>query len=230
MSRYSLRSRTEVFLRKVSEEVVEPARRKPEAGGATDFTGYWVSVVVEDWRYRMLDPNKGDFGALPLTADARKIAATWDPAKDPAPSQDCRNYGAVNLMRQPGRIHITWQDDQTLKLESDAGSQTRMLAFGSARRAGGRLARSLASILGLNSRGPRRRTAYRVAENRHHEAQTRISPQKRSAVQREYGSHGILRPHRRNGRQLIPRGNNNRRRYGQSNRPLSHFSPLSKAG
>jgi len=111
--------------------------RSPKQAAPADFTGYWVSVVVEDWRYRMIDPNKGDFGALPLTAEARRVAAAWDPAKYPPPSEDCRNYGAVNLMRQPGRIHITWQDDQTLKLESDAGSQTRTLVFGSARGPGG---------------------------------------------------------------------------------------------
>jgi hypothetical protein len=94
-----------------------------------DLTGYWVAVVVEDWKYRMTPANKGDYGGLPLNAAARKAADNWDPAKDPAPGEDCRNYGAANLMRQPGRLHITWQDDQTLKLESDAATQTRLLSF-----------------------------------------------------------------------------------------------------
>ena len=111
--------------------------RSPKQAAPADLTGYWVSVVVEDWRYRMIDPNKGDFGALPLNAEARKVAVAWDPAKDPAPAEDCRNYGAVNLMRQPGRLHITWQDDQTLKVESDAGAQTRVISFGPSQSQGG---------------------------------------------------------------------------------------------
>jgi hypothetical protein len=94
-----------------------------------DFAGYWVAVVVEDWKYRMIPANKGDYGGLPLNAAARKAADTWDPAKEPSPGEDCRNFGAVNLMRQPGRLHITWQDDQTLKVDSDAGMQTRLLSF-----------------------------------------------------------------------------------------------------
>ena len=33
-------------------------------------------------------------------------------------------------MRLPGRVHITWQDDNTLKIETDTGMQTRLLHFG----------------------------------------------------------------------------------------------------
>jgi len=96
-----------------------------------------VSVVVEDWRYRMLTPRKGDYQGLPLNAEARKAADAWDPAKDEAAGDQCKSYGAPNLMRMPGRIHVTWQDDQTLKLESDAGMQTRTFYFGSPKIQGG---------------------------------------------------------------------------------------------
>ena len=70
----------------------------PPAGTARavspiDLTGYWVSVVTEDWRFRMVTPPKGD------------------------------------IMRVPGRLHISWQDDTTLKIETDAGQQTRLLHF-----------------------------------------------------------------------------------------------------
>jgi hypothetical protein len=102
-----------------------------------DLTGYWVAVVTEDWKYRMLHANKGDYSGLPLNAASRKAAGAWDPAKDPAPGEDCRNFGAANLMRQPGRLHITWQDDQTLKVESDAGAQTRLLSFTPSQNGGG---------------------------------------------------------------------------------------------
>ena len=41
----------------------------------------------------------------------------------------CKAYGAGNIMRVPGRLHISWQDDTTLKIETDAGQQTRLLHF-----------------------------------------------------------------------------------------------------
>ena len=107
------------------------------AAAPIDVTGYWLSVVTEDWRYRMLTPLKGDYQGIPLNAESRKLADTWDPAKDEAAGEQCRSFGAPNLMRLPGRIHITWQDDQTLKLETDAGMQTRTFSFGSAQGQGG---------------------------------------------------------------------------------------------
>jgi hypothetical protein len=97
-----------------------------------DLDGYWVSVVTEDWRYRMMTPAKGDAAGVPLNPAGRKLAGEWDPAKDEAAGEQCRSYGAAGLMNLPGRLHISWQDDQTLKIESDAGQQTRVLHFDSA--------------------------------------------------------------------------------------------------
>ena len=108
-----------------------------KAAAVVDFTGYWVSMVTEDWRYRMFTPRKGDYQGLPLNPAAARIADAWDPAKDEAAGEQCRSYGAANIMRVPGRIHITWQDDQTLKIETDAGTQTRLLYFGNAEDQGG---------------------------------------------------------------------------------------------
>jgi hypothetical protein len=65
-----------------------------------------------------------------MSARARQIAEMWDPAKDEADGEQCRAYGAPNVMRIPGRIHITWQNDTTLKVETDAGTQTRLFEFG----------------------------------------------------------------------------------------------------
>jgi hypothetical protein len=98
-----------------------------------DLTGYWVSVVTEDWRFRMVTPPKGDYQSVPLNAEGRRVAGTWDPSKDGA----CEAYGAAGLMRMPGRLHITWEDDSTLKIETDAGQQTRLLHFGAAPPPGG---------------------------------------------------------------------------------------------
>jgi hypothetical protein len=98
-------------------------------GAPEDLTGYWVSIVTEDWRFRMVTPPKGDYASVPISAEGRKFADTWDPAKDTAAGEQCRSYGAAGLMRVPGRLHITWQDDNTLKVDTDAGTQTRLFHF-----------------------------------------------------------------------------------------------------
>jgi len=103
--------------------------KSPREAAPVDFTGYWVSVVTEDWRWRMVTPIKGDFASIPLNAAARKIGDAWDLAKDEAAGEQCRAYGAPGLMRIPGRLHITWQDDNTLKVETDAGTQIRLFHF-----------------------------------------------------------------------------------------------------
>jgi len=101
----------------------------PREGAAVDLTGYWVSVISEDWKFRMVTPKKGVYDSLMLNALGRRVADTWDPAKDEAAGEQCRAYGAADIMRVPGRLHITWQDDTTLKIETDAGTQTRLLHF-----------------------------------------------------------------------------------------------------
>jgi hypothetical protein len=106
-------------------------RARSMAPAEADFTGYWVSLVTEDWRWRMVTPPKGDYASIPLTIRGREVADTWDPAKDEAAGEQCRSYGAPAILRVPGRLHITWQDDDTLKVEIDAGQQTRLLHFGS---------------------------------------------------------------------------------------------------
>lgn len=107
-----------------------PVPVSPRAGARIDLTGYWVSIVTEDWRFRMITPPKGDYASVPLNPEGRKAADTWDPAKDEAAGLQCKSYGAANIMRVPGRLHVTWQDDNTLKVETDAGTQTRLLHFG----------------------------------------------------------------------------------------------------
>jgi hypothetical protein len=107
-----------------------PPRSAREAA-PVDFTGYWVSVVTEDWRWRMVTPARGDFAGVPLTPAARKLGLAWDPAKDEASQEQCKAYGAAAIMRVPGRLHITWQDDSTLKMDTDSGTQTRLLRFAS---------------------------------------------------------------------------------------------------
>ena len=101
-----------------------------KAGAPIDLTGTWVRLVTEDWRFLMVTPPKGDFPGMPLNAEGRKIANDWDPDKDTREGNACRAYGAGGIMRLPGRLRISWQDDTTLKVETDTGTQTRILRFG----------------------------------------------------------------------------------------------------
>ena len=107
-----------------------PARPTAKAAAPIDLTGYWVSIVTKDWRWRMVTPAKGDYQSVPITPEAKKVADAWDPAKDEAAGEQCKSYGAAAIMRVPGRLHIVWQDDNTLKVETDAGIQVRLLHFG----------------------------------------------------------------------------------------------------
>ena len=102
----------------------------PRQAAPIDLTGYWVSVIAEDWKYRMVTPKKGVFDGVPLNPEGRKVGDSWDPARDEAAGEQCRSYGAGAIMRVPGRLNISWQDDTVLKVETDAGTQTRLLRFG----------------------------------------------------------------------------------------------------
>ena len=100
-----------------------------QASAPIDLTGYWVAVVNEDWRYRMVTPPKGEYGGVQITKEALQIVNNWDPAADEKAGEQCKSYGAAAVMRLPARFHITWQDDSTLKVDVDAGTQTRLFRF-----------------------------------------------------------------------------------------------------
>jgi hypothetical protein len=106
----------------------------PRTAAPIDLTGYWVSIVNEDWRWRMVTPDKGDYPGINLTPAGKKLADAWDPATDGS----CKAYGAGALLRMPTRLHITWENDSTLRIDSDAGQQTRRLHFAGRPAGGGR--------------------------------------------------------------------------------------------
>ena len=105
------------------------APQAPREMAPTDLTGYWVAVVTEDWRWRMMTPPKGDTASLPLKPEGVRLANQWDPAGDIKAGEQCRAFGAAGIMRMPTRLHITWQDDRTLKMDLDNGTQTRLFHF-----------------------------------------------------------------------------------------------------
>ena len=106
--------------------------RSARESAQVDLTGYWVALVTEDWLWRMDTAPRGDVTSVPLNPAGRRVAAEWDPERDAASGEACRPFGAAGLMRQPLRLHISWHDDNTLKIETDAGQQTRLFHFGDA--------------------------------------------------------------------------------------------------
>ncbi len=144
------------------------AAQTPRSSAAIDMTGYWVSVVTEDWMFRMVTPPKGQYLGVPLNAAARRVADAWDPAKDEAAGEACKSYGAAALMRVPGRLHITWENDTTLKIETEAGTQTR-------------LARLFDCRMGAGRSRPGRAQKRRL-KGGHYPASARISAKERSPL------------------------------------------------
>jgi hypothetical protein len=107
-------------------------------GALIDLTGQWVSVITEDWRWRMVTPPKGDTSSVPLTPAGRKVAEAWDVNADRAGGRLCKAFGPPGLIRQPGRLRIRWENDSTLVVEFDAGTQTRRFHFGRTAQSGPR--------------------------------------------------------------------------------------------
>jgi hypothetical protein len=105
------------------------AAQSAKAIAPIDLTGYWASVVSEDWRQRMTTPRKGDFESLVLNGEGVRVANAWDLARDDQAGLQCKAFGVGGIMRQPGRLHIDWQDDNTLKIDFDAGTQVRLFNF-----------------------------------------------------------------------------------------------------
>jgi hypothetical protein len=105
-----------------------PARSARDVA-TIDLTGYWVSYVTENWRYRMVTPAKGEYRRIPASPAALPLINNWDPVADQRAGNQCKSYGAGAIMSVPGRLHITWQDADTLRIDTDAGTQTRLFHF-----------------------------------------------------------------------------------------------------
>ena len=101
----------------------------PRAAAPFDPTGYWSSLITQNWRLRMVPPARGDYIGIPISAAGKKAADAWDLAKDEAAGNQCKAYGAPGLMNLPTHLRITWQDDNTLRVDTDYGTQTRLLRF-----------------------------------------------------------------------------------------------------
>jgi hypothetical protein len=143
-----------------------------QASAPFDMTGYWVSVITQNWRLRMVVPPKGDYMGVPISAASKAIADAWDPKKDDPASEACKGYGAAIVMTMPERLHITWQDTSTLRMDIDAGMQTRLFHFGEWARRGGvgtwqgdSVASWVGRALNAEPRTPQARTLKAVTTN-----------------------------------------------------------------
>ena len=108
------------------------------AAAPIDIVGTWAQVTTEDWQWRYITPAKGDYTAVPLTAEANKIAQGWDPDADVKAGNQCKPFGAASVMRLPTRMQIAWVDDNTLKFDWDLGTQTRTVYFDKTKQPGAR--------------------------------------------------------------------------------------------
>lgn len=106
----------------LAQEEMQSAR----AAAPIELTGYWTTVITEDWRWRMVTPPKGDYVSLPLNEEGIRVADMWDPQSN---EDNCKAYGPGNLMRMPIRVSISWEDENTLLLQSDHGMQSRRFHF-----------------------------------------------------------------------------------------------------
>lgn len=119
-----------------------------------DITGYWVSLVTEEWVQRMTTPPLGDYRFVPLNAAGRAEADNWNPAADEAAGEACKGYAAPGVMRLPSRLQIGWEDDFTLRVTIDTGTQTRLFHFGES--SPGELSRQGHSVARWEFSGPQR--------------------------------------------------------------------------
>jgi hypothetical protein len=115
--------------------VVQPPAR---VASPIDYTGTWASVVTEDWQWRFVTPIIGDYTGVPLNSDGDKLARAWNHDADLKAGQQCKAFGAAAIMRTPTRLQISWQDDNTMKLDWDLGTQSRLVHFDKGRPEGAR--------------------------------------------------------------------------------------------
>ena len=179
--------------------------RAPRAAAPIDLTGYWVSIVTQDWRWRMVTPAKGDYQGIQMTPEA---------------SKGCRRLGsgerrsrrrAVQVLRRAraderpgaashhlaGRQHAEGRDATPARRRVSCTSAQRTKTPRATRprdlagRLGGAVAdaapeRAAAAQAGRSHRGRAAASPdRRIAASRHQEPPRRVPAEERRSLQRE---------------------------------------------
>ena len=105
------------------------AQQTARQAAPIDFTGTWASVVTEDWQWRFVTPIVGDYTGVPLNSVGDKTARAWNHDADLKAGEQCKGFGAAAINRLPTRMQVSWVDDNTMKLDWDLGTQSRLVYF-----------------------------------------------------------------------------------------------------
>ena len=97
----------------------------PPLAAEADLSGFWGPRVHEDHKYRWEGPEHGEYDGLPLTAEAYAIADAWDPMEYYRPENQCSPMGITMILRIPGNVHISYEDENTLRIDSEIFGMTR---------------------------------------------------------------------------------------------------------
>lgn len=114
------------------------ARQTARQAAPLDYAGTWAAVVTEDWQWRFVTPIVGDYTGIPLNAVGDKLARQWNHEADVKAGQSCKAFGAAAINRLPTRVQIAWVDDETLRLDFDLGTQSRLVYFDRTKQPGAR--------------------------------------------------------------------------------------------
>ena len=168
----------------------------PARPRAIDLTGYWVSVITEDWKFRMVTPRKGVYETLHAQRRGRARSATAGTRRATRPrASSAAPMAPRNIMRMPGAAacHVGRRQhaaDRHRRRHPDPAARfVASTAASGATVVAGPLDGGVAVRAGGRGADPRRQP-----EGGHHEPARRLRPQERRAPQRQGRGDGVLRP------------------------------------
>jgi hypothetical protein len=99
------------------------------AGSQTrhDLAGYWLSGATQGWRHLTVVPVKVEYQGIPMNPVTGDLAGFWNATADGAAAQSCKAYGSGLILWTSGFSQSRWVYSNALRVESDAGRQTRPL-------------------------------------------------------------------------------------------------------
>lgn len=92
-----------------------------------DITGFWDSMLTEEYRIRLYGPEAGEIDGLPLNERGRQAALNFDPNEYYKPENQCRKHGGAYVMRGPFAKQFVYEDDGTLLIRIELEAQTRRI-------------------------------------------------------------------------------------------------------